>query len=160
MATERGDVWLAVAGMVIKDGKVLAVKKSYSATKGLWTLPGGFVNADETVDMAAAREVLEETGVVAVAESIVAVRSGLLRKGKSDTLLVFKLRPTGGEESRCERELEEMAWKTPQELLDDETTTEFLAALMREAVHNPGLLHQRDFQFTRDYGYSTFQVFI
>jgi ADP-ribose pyrophosphatase YjhB (NUDIX family) len=159
MATERGDIWLAVAGLVLKDGKVLAVKKSYSATKGLWTLPGGFVNADETVDQAAAREVLEETGVEAVAEAIVAVRSGVLRRGKSDTLLVFRLRPTGGTELRCERELEAMEWKTPLELIDDPTTTEFLAALMQEAVQNPGLL-QREFSFTRDYGYSSFHVFI
>jgi ADP-ribose pyrophosphatase YjhB (NUDIX family) len=158
MSKERGNIWLAVVGMVIHEGKILAVKKSYGATKGLWTLPGGFVNADETIDMAAVREVREETGIIAEPEGIIAVRSGVLRKGIHDTLLVFRLRHAGGVEERCEREIETMAWLTPDELVNDPDCTEFLAALVREVKDNEGLKN-RPFELTRDYGYSTFKFF-
>lgn len=156
---DRGNIWLAVVGMVFHDGKILVVKKSYGATKGLWTLPGGFVNPDETIDMAAAREVKEETGLDATAESIVAVRSGVLRKGIHDTLLVFRLRLAGGDLERCEREIAEVAWLTPQEILEDPNTTEFLAALVREVQDKPGLA-DHPIEMVRDYGYSVFKMFV
>ncbi|MCX7571697.1 NUDIX hydrolase [Tumebacillus sp. DT12] len=156
---ERGDIWLAVAGMVVRDGKVLVVKKSYGATKGLWTLPGGFVNADETLDMAASREVREETGIEATAEAILAVRSGVLRKGKHDTLLVFRLRYAGGTETRCEREIDTIDWLTPDEIAEHPDTTEFLAKIVREVQAKDGL-QEHPIEHTRDYGYSVYKMFM
>ena len=159
MKKERGDIWLAASGFVMQDGRILVVKKDYGATKGLWTLPSGFVNPDETVDMAAVREVREETGLIAEAEGILAVRTGVLRYGKTDNLLVFRLRPVGGELKRCETELQEIAWKTPDELIHDPDTTEFLATLVRKVQNNPGLV-EHPITHTRDYGYSTYKIFI
>ncbi|MGZ4134252.1 MAG: NUDIX domain-containing protein [Tumebacillaceae bacterium] len=157
---ERGNVWLAVVGMVVHEGKVLVVKKSYGATKGLWTLPGGFVNPDETIEMTAVREVKEETGLDSEAQAVVAIRSGVLRKGIHDTLLVFRLRLTGGDVERCEREIATLGWLTPDELIADPDTTEFLAALMREVKEaNPGL-KEHPITMHRDYGYSTFKMFV
>jgi 8-oxo-dGTP diphosphatase len=157
--SERGDIWLAVTGMVVRDGKVLVVKKSYSATKGLWTLPGGFVNTDETIDAAAVREVREETGIIAVPEGIVAVRSGVLRKGKHDTLLVFRLRYEGGEEARCEREIETLAWLTPEEIASSPDSTEFLANIIVAVQNKPGMI-EHPIEHQRDYGYSTYKMFM
>ena len=159
MAKERGDIWLAASGFLLHEGKLLVVKKAYSATKGLWTLPSGFVNTDETVDMAAVREVKEETGLDAEVDSLLAVRTGVLRKGKQDTLLVFRLRLLGGEIVRNERELETVAWMTPEELANDPNTTEFLATLVREVRDNPGLI-ERPIRHVRDYGYSMYKIFI
>lgn len=43
--------------------KLLLVKRNEEPYKGSWALPGGFVKMQESVDAAAHRELLEETGV-------------------------------------------------------------------------------------------------
>lgn len=156
---ERGNVWLAVGGLVMRDGKVLAVQKSYGPTQGLWTLPMGFVNADETVDMAIEREVKEETGLDTKAQAVLALRSGVLRKGVSDNLLIMRLAYQGGEEQKCEREIETIGWLTPDELIESPNTVEFLQTLLRELKGKEGLGEQ-EITLKRDYGYSVFKMFL
>ncbi|MSR86521.1 NUDIX hydrolase [Candidatus Woesearchaeota archaeon] len=43
--------------------KVLLIKRDIQPYKGGWALPGGFVHIDEDLEVAAKRELLEETGV-------------------------------------------------------------------------------------------------
>jgi 8-oxo-dGTP diphosphatase len=45
------------------DGGLLLVKRSREPCPGKWCLPGGFVEADEHPEVAAARELKEETGL-------------------------------------------------------------------------------------------------
>ncbi len=47
----------------MRDGKVLLVKRAHMPGLGLWAIPGGRVNPGETLQDAAAREILEETGI-------------------------------------------------------------------------------------------------
>ena len=53
----------AVGAVVIEEGKVLLVKRKYAPKKGKWAIPGGSVNLGETLQTAAEREVMEETGL-------------------------------------------------------------------------------------------------
>ena len=53
----------AAAVVIIRDGKILLVKRAVEPKKGLWSLPAGFVEIDESVDDCAVREVLEETSL-------------------------------------------------------------------------------------------------
>ena len=65
---------LAVRGVVWRNGEVLLVRMTYGPLKGQWVAPGGLVNPDETVLEAAAREVLEESGVVMAPTGVLAIR--------------------------------------------------------------------------------------
>lgn len=54
------------AGAVVRDdaGRVLLVQRGREPSRGLWSVPGGRVEVGESPAQAAAREVLEETGLV------------------------------------------------------------------------------------------------
>ena len=54
---------VGVGAVVIRDGRILLVKRGSSPGKGLWAPPGGLVELGETLREAAEREILEETGI-------------------------------------------------------------------------------------------------
>lgn len=62
---ERPSVTVDVVILTLRDGrlKVLLVKRKRWPFEGMWAIPGGFVNPDESLEEAATRELKEETGV-------------------------------------------------------------------------------------------------
>ena len=56
---------VAAVGALLTDGndQLLLVQRARDPGKGMLGLPGGFVDRNETVEQALAREVLEETGL-------------------------------------------------------------------------------------------------
>ncbi len=54
----------AVAALVINhENRLLLVKRGVEPAKGMWCLPGGFLEIDESIEEAVLRELEEETGV-------------------------------------------------------------------------------------------------
>lgn len=54
---------VAVGAVVFRGNKVLLVHRGNPPAEGLWAIPGGKVRLGESLQEAAEREILEETGV-------------------------------------------------------------------------------------------------
>jgi ADP-ribose pyrophosphatase YjhB (NUDIX family) len=157
--SKRGNVWLAVAGVVrSEDGKWLVVKKKYGGLKGKWSFPAGFVEQNETVDEAVKREILEETGVTVTVEGLIGVRSGVIKEEISDNMLIFLCRPQDDAVMYQQSELSDAAFMTKEALEDDPDTSllihycinqENLSLLKRTNPMNPGDI----------FGYSSYKLF-
>jgi 8-oxo-dGTP diphosphatase len=69
-------------------GRVLLIKRGHPPFKGGYALPGGFVDVGETVEAAARRELLEETGIVAGQLTLLGVYSKPERDPRGHTVSV------------------------------------------------------------------------
>ncbi|MDD5251382.1 MAG: NUDIX hydrolase [Patescibacteria group bacterium] len=54
---------LTIDAVMVRDGKILLIKRAAKPYKDFWALPGGYVEQNETVEDAVRREVTEETGL-------------------------------------------------------------------------------------------------
>lgn len=54
---------VAVGAIVFHQRCVLLVKRKKAPSRGVWAIPGGSVELGETLQQAAEREILEETGI-------------------------------------------------------------------------------------------------
>ncbi len=53
----------SATAVIIKDGKLLLLKRNEEPFKGMWDLPGGYMNQGESPEQALRRELKEELGV-------------------------------------------------------------------------------------------------
>ncbi len=88
------------AGVIVEreDGKIVLVLRGENPGKGLWCLPAGFMEIDETLEQAAQRECREETGLIVTTDDLVGVWSYFHReKGTAGVLVVYTAHIVGGE---------------------------------------------------------------
>jgi len=129
--------YLAVSAAIVRDDRVLIVRRARTPAHGLYTLPGGGVELGETLEEAVIREVHEETALDVVPVELVGFRQAIARDtaGRIErhfVILPFAARLVGGEISLNE-ELAEAHWLLPSELAGLKTT-EGLAAIVIAAV--------------------------
>jgi ADP-ribose pyrophosphatase YjhB (NUDIX family) len=88
---------VAAAALITRtDGSVLLVQRAQSPCQGLWSLPAGFVDFDETPVAAAVRECLEETGLEIEITELLEVLGGQGQTGGADIVIVYRGVQTGG----------------------------------------------------------------
>ncbi len=69
------DPKLAAACVIERDGQTLMVRRAVQTGYGLWSMPGGYVDRGEPVETAAAREVVEETGLLVQVQELIGLFS-------------------------------------------------------------------------------------
>jgi 8-oxo-dGTP diphosphatase len=128
--------YLAVSAAIIRDGRVLIVRRARPPAEGLFTLPGGAVEAGERLEEALLREVREETGLTIEPIALAGHREVIRRDdaGRVErhfVILAFAARWLAGE-PLLNAELTEAHWMLPAEI-DGLQTTEGLADIVRAA---------------------------
>lgn len=113
-------VWVVAVALIAADLRILMQRRRRDrAHGGLWEFPGGKIEAGETPDAAAAREIREELGMdlnpselqtVSFASSSAVPESS----GQPHVILLYACRQWHGE-ARC-LDAEELAWFAPREL--------------------------------------------
>jgi ADP-ribose pyrophosphatase YjhB (NUDIX family) len=81
--------------LIPTDEGIVLVKRRYDPGMGGWALPGGFIDAEETVCDAAVREVKEETNLDVELEGLLGVYS-YVDPHKSGLVVIFQARVLGG----------------------------------------------------------------
>jgi mutator protein MutT len=121
-APTPNSVKVAVSALVQDEqGRILLIRRS---DNGKYSVPGGGLEAGETVAQAVVREVREETGidvevtelvgVFSNPEHVIAYDNGEVRQEFS---ICFRAQPIGGE-LRTSEESTEVEWVRPSELSD------------------------------------------
>jgi ADP-ribose pyrophosphatase YjhB (NUDIX family) len=130
---------LGVGGLVLSNTReVLLIREKYHLDAEFWKLPGGLVDRRESLLDAAAREVLEETGVQARFVSIVAFRHALsFSYDTGDIYFICLMRPLDESAAKQLRpqpeEISDAKWAPLDEWLASPSTA-FWSEQMREAV--------------------------
>ncbi|HVR69240.1 MAG TPA: NUDIX hydrolase [Vicinamibacteria bacterium] len=71
---------VGVGAVVIHEGRALLIRRGKEPLRGRWVIPGGTVEAGETLHDALVREVREETGVTVRPGEVVLVFDRILRE--------------------------------------------------------------------------------
>lgn len=66
------DPKVAVVGLVTRGERVLLVRRAFEPARGMWALPGGFMDGHEPAAEALRRELAEETGVEICVQGLMA----------------------------------------------------------------------------------------
>jgi len=129
--------YLAVSAAIVRDGKVLVVRRARQPALSLYTLPGGAVESGETLMQAVAREVREETSLKVEPVALAGHREVIAQDAKGGVerhfvILCFAARWLAGEPVLNE-ELDDARWLAPAELSALQTT-EGLAEIVTAAI--------------------------
>lgn len=125
---------LCAGAVVVYDERLLLVRRGHGPAAGEWSVPGGRVQAGETMAEAVVREVLEETGVEVVCDELV---GWVERFGDDHHFVIFDFRarvldprePVAGDDAA------EAAWVP----LDDVVSLRLVEGLA-EFLHQHGVL--------------------
>jgi 8-oxo-dGTP diphosphatase len=111
---------VGVGAVVVRDGKVLLVRRANPPLQGEWSLPGGALEVGEKLREGVAREVLEETGLEVEVGPVLDVIDSIFPDPEGRTqyhyvLIDYLCRPRAGTES-ASSDASELRWALDEEL--------------------------------------------
>jgi ADP-ribose pyrophosphatase YjhB (NUDIX family) len=109
-----GNYSIGVGALVVKQNKVLLVRRAQDPGKGNWTNPGGYIEQLEPIEETIVREVLEEAGVHARVKGIVAVRDQ--PRAIHNVYIAFEMEYVSGEPQPDGYEVDEAGFFSLEEM--------------------------------------------
>ncbi len=112
------DPKVAVVALVEESGRVLLIRRGVEPARGLWALPGGYMDAGEMPVAALRREVREETGLEVTVGALLEIFPMVNRGGASlGIVLAFDAHPQGDLAALAgDDDVDEAAWFSPHDL--------------------------------------------
>ena len=132
MAATRPEV--CVGAVAVDNDRLLLVRRGHGAAAGEWSVPGGRVEAGETLVEAVVRELLEETGVEGVCNDLI----GWVERINDDghyVILDFRVDVLEESEPVAGDDAAEAAWVPLSEVADL-----LLVEGLAEFLHENGIL--------------------
>ncbi len=126
---------VGVGAVIVEGGRAVVVRRASEPLKGEWSIPGGVLEVGETLREGAAREALEETGLVVEPGELLEVFDRIVPDQRGRTryhyvLLDFLCRRVAGD-LRAGSDVSDALWVTPAEL-DRLEIADSAAAVLRK----------------------------
>lgn len=123
--------------VVLRDNKLLLLKRNTEPFKGMWDLPGGFMNEGETPEKTVKREMKEELGVEADVSFIKTVPGKYFWKDKEFPVISsFYFADIGDQDIKLDKENSALDWVRLSEVKTEDvafdSNQEFVAWLKKE----------------------------
>ncbi len=129
---------VGVGALIVRDGRVVLIKRGKAPLLGEWSIPGGLLELGETTRQGAEREALEETGLVVRATELLGVFDRIVPEGERTlyhyVLIDFLCEVVSGE-LRASGDAADARWFTGEEVgglaLPEDTAVVIRLALER-----------------------------
>ncbi|MCD6289142.1 MAG: GNAT family N-acetyltransferase [Anaerolineae bacterium] len=110
---------VAAGTLVEQDNRIVLVRRGVEPGKGLWGLPAGYVEADESAEEAAVRETREECGLEVELDDLLNVYSFGEESGPRGVLILYSAHVVGGT-LHAGDDAADAVWFTPETLPPEE----------------------------------------
>ena len=90
------DPKVGVGVAVVESGRLLLVRRAIKPERGKWSLPAGYLDHGEDPREAAARETMEETGLVVAVDELLDVIFNPPGHGGASIFILYRAQQTGG----------------------------------------------------------------
>lgn len=127
--------YVGIGAVIVHEGRVVLVKRRFEPLAGQWSIPGGAVEAGETLEACITREMAEETGFLVQVGPVIEVLDRITRDEEGRILYHFVLIdylcwPVGGE-LQAGSDVAEAALAEPSELAQYELTEKATSVIER-----------------------------
>ena len=99
----------ACDGVLIENGKILLIRRAAEPFKGMWAVPGGRIEDDETAEECLIREMEEETGLTVEPVKLTGIYSEPSRDPRLIIAAAYLVRRVGGS-PKAGDDAGELAW--------------------------------------------------